>query len=76
MSNSTENPTTDELLKELLASVATLHKDVNKLKSEGSRVYLQKCLRKGDGNGSNFQLRWKKIVIAILCKTQQRMARL
>ena len=41
---------TDNLLQELLASVATLKEDVNKLKNEGGRAYPQKRLRDGDGN--------------------------
>ena len=50
MSTPPEKSTTDNLLQELLASVATLQKDVNKLKNEGTRVYPQKHLCDGDGN--------------------------
>ena len=50
MSTPPEKSTTDNLLQELLAPVATLQKDVNKLKNEGTRVYPQKRLHDGDGN--------------------------
>ena len=45
-----ENKTTDEMLQELLASVATLQEDVNKLKNEDERVYPKKCPRDGEGS--------------------------
>jgi len=50
MSDPSEN-STEELLKQLLATVSMLQNNVNELK-EGTRAYPRKCLHDGDDNGS------------------------